>query len=532
MQTNENMPMDNDRDRMKTDPAFDEWANQYDSHPLDNRGDDRGVSVPGSMSKDRDRGRSRSLSPHRSRGRDRDRGSTRALARSRSRSRDRDQGRPRSPSRGGANRLDDDYLSGSRSRDDRNSRDRTRSKGSDGYKKDSAPYDDYRKSNRSAFDDQDHRRQSSQAMKHSCKFFMMGRCNRDNCRFSHDPPESGSYEGRSHDNIQSNNNSWTEQPQEHVSASGFSDVPNSNPSFDDKNSSWNDPSWNNLDLGGFDEMSRDMDMASNQESQLIHDGSGVYKSDGHQMAPGVTNQQALSYGEPFTQIVQNTASQFPSNANGNGPQIQLNGSVEDMFLSVGIQNQTDIQNKGGKSLETSKNNIPQVPGETTSNTEQVPQKAQSLNLADALGLLYSLPDSASMTVNEPVKTSVPQSLMSVEPVGEPKVSEERKAEDPGKPETTGKLEEGNIGNDEKAMRQFKIALVEFVKEILKPTWKEGKMSREVYKNIVKKVVEKVTSTVQGVQIPRTQEKVDHYLAFSKSKITKLVEAYVGRFQKA
>lgn len=84
--------------------------------------------------------------------------------------------------------------------------------------------------------------------------------------------------------------------------------------------------------------------------------------------------------------------------------------------------------------------------------------------------------------------------------------------------------------DEKAMRLFKISLVELVKEILNPTWKQGKMSKEVYKTIVKKAVDKVTSTIHGVQIPKTQEHIDHYISFSKLKISNLVEAYVEKFQ--
>lgn len=87
----------------------------------------------------------------------------------------------------------------------------------------------------------------------------------------------------------------------------------------------------------------------------------------------------------------------------------------------------------------------------------------------------------------------------------------------------GKVDEGNKIKDEKGMRLFKNALVEFVKEILKPTWKEGQMSREVHKTIVKKVVDKVTGTIQGEHVPKTQEKIDHYLSYSKPKLTKLVQ---------
>ncbi|KAL2657335.1 hypothetical protein AAZX31_04G195400 [Glycine max] len=84
----------------------------------------------------------------------------------------------------------------------------------------------------------------------------------------------------------------------------------------------------------------------------------------------------------------------------------------------------------------------------------------------------------------------------------------------------------------KGNRAFKFALVEFVKELLKPTWKDGQITKEDYKTIVKKVVDKVTGSMQGVNIPQTQEKIDHYLSFSKPKLNKLVQAYVEKVQKA
>ncbi|XP_059280124.1 zinc finger CCCH domain-containing protein 55-like [Lycium ferocissimum] len=102
---------------------------------------------------------------------------------------------------------------------------------------------------------------------------------------------------------------------------------------------------------------------------------------------------------------------------------------------------------------------------------------------------------------------------------------------PGAMNMHGKADEGNGNKDEKVMRLFKNALIEFVKEILKPIWKEGKMSREVHKTVVKKVVDKVTSTIQGEHVPKTQEKIEQYLAYSKPKITKLVQAYVERLLK-
>ncbi|KAK7247562.1 hypothetical protein RIF29_42447 [Crotalaria pallida] len=106
--------------------------------------------------------------------------------------------------------------------------------------------------------------------------------------------------------------------------------------------------------------------------------------------------------------------------------------------------------------------------------------------------------------------------------------------DNGPPESTDQ----NGGRDEakkkdvKGIRAFKYSLVEFVKELLKPTWKEGQITKEDYKAIVKKVTEKVTGTVQRLHIPQTQEKIDHYLSSSKPKLNKLVQAYVDKAQKA
>ncbi|WOL03412.1 zinc finger CCCH domain-containing protein 55 isoform X5 [Canna indica] len=85
--------------------------------------------------------------------------------------------------------------------------------------------------------------------------------------------------------------------------------------------------------------------------------------------------------------------------------------------------------------------------------------------------------------------------------------------------------------DAKVSKMFKYALAEYVKELLKPAWKEGQLSREAHKTIVKKVVDKVTSAIQGPNIPQTQEKIDVYLAHSKTKLSKLVQAYVEKYVK-
>ncbi|KAK8710036.1 hypothetical protein V6N13_145380 [Hibiscus sabdariffa] len=92
-----------------------------------------------------------------------------------------------------------------------------------------------------------------------------------------------------------------------------------------------------------------------------------------------------------------------------------------------------------------------------------------------------------------------------------------------------RTDEGKKNKDGKGIRTFKFALVEFVKDLLKPTWKEGQIGKEAYKNIVKKVVDKVITTVQGTNIPQTPEKVDQYLSISKPKLNKLVQVNAASF---
>ncbi|XWS16649.1 hypothetical protein CRYUN_Cryun34aG0109100 [Craigia yunnanensis] len=132
----------------------------------------------------------------------------------------------------------------------------------------------------------------------------------------------------------------------------------------------------------------------------------------------------------------------------------------------------------------------------------------------------------------------------LEPVASSEVTKENGVEETKKAEEENKngpsdnidaddrTDEGKKSKDGKGIRAFKFALVEFVKDLLKPTWKEGQIGKEAYKNIVKKVVDKVTATMQGTNIPHTPEKIDQYLSFSKPKLSKLVQAYVEKFQKS
>ncbi|XP_073297356.1 protein FRIGIDA-ESSENTIAL 1-like [Primulina huaijiensis] len=89
----------------------------------------------------------------------------------------------------------------------------------------------------------------------------------------------------------------------------------------------------------------------------------------------------------------------------------------------------------------------------------------------------------------------------------------------------------NVQNESKALKYFHAALVEYVKELVKPSWKEGLMSKDAHKIIVKKAVDKVLSTLQHDQIPNTAESIKSYLSISQVKLSNLVEGYIEKYGK-
>ncbi|XP_037448574.1 zinc finger CCCH domain-containing protein 55-like isoform X2 [Triticum dicoccoides] len=134
--------------------------------------------------------------------------------------------------------------------------------------------------------------------------------------------------------------------------------------------------------------------------------------------------------------------------------------------------------------------------------------------------------------NNPAPQSVGQTA-ATSVVTAPQAAENKKvdakAKDSDGEQDGDKNKKGNK-EESKALKMFKLALADFVKDVLKPTWKEGQLTREVHKTIVKKVVDKVTSTVENT--PPTKEKIDVYMSYSKEKLSKLVQAYVGKYVKA
>ncbi|XP_038983475.1 uncharacterized protein LOC103722082 isoform X2 [Phoenix dactylifera] len=83
----------------------------------------------------------------------------------------------------------------------------------------------------------------------------------------------------------------------------------------------------------------------------------------------------------------------------------------------------------------------------------------------------------------------------------------------------------------RSLKLLKIALADFVKEVLKPSWRQGNMSKEAFKTIVKKTVDKVSGAIPSHQIPKTQVKINQYVESSQRKLTKLVMAYVDKYVK-
>ncbi|XP_021301161.1 zinc finger CCCH domain-containing protein 38 isoform X2 [Herrania umbratica] len=142
------------------------------------------------------------------------------------------------------------------------------------------------------------------------------------------------------------------------------------------------------------------------------------------------------------------------------------------------------------------------------------------------------PDSDSHMPNQVERVASSEVTKENEGVEETKKAQEENKNGPSENiDADDRTDEGKKSKDGKGIRAFKFALVEFVKDLLKPTWKEGQIGKDAYKNIVKKVVDKVTATMQGANIPQTPEKIDQYLSFSKPKLSKLVQAYVEKFQK-
>ncbi|XP_050220792.1 uncharacterized protein LOC126671121 isoform X2 [Mercurialis annua] len=97
----------------------------------------------------------------------------------------------------------------------------------------------------------------------------------------------------------------------------------------------------------------------------------------------------------------------------------------------------------------------------------------------------------------------------------------------------GDVENGKSGNDKesRSTKLFKACLADFVKEVLKPSWRQGNMSKEIFKTVVKKTVDKVAGAMSRRRIPKSKPKINQYINSSERKLTKLVMGYVDKYAK-
>ncbi|GAB4831169.1 hsp70 nucleotide exchange factor fes1, variant 2 [Ancistrocladus abbreviatus] len=89
----------------------------------------------------------------------------------------------------------------------------------------------------------------------------------------------------------------------------------------------------------------------------------------------------------------------------------------------------------------------------------------------------------------------------------------------------------DMNRELKAVKHFRAALIESVKELMKPIWHQGRLTKGAYKTIVQKTEEKVIFSLLPNQIPNTSDLVRQYLTSCQPKIQKLVEGYVEKYGK-
>lgn len=91
---------------------------------------------------------------------------------------------------------------------------------------------------------------------------------------------------------------------------------------------------------------------------------------------------------------------------------------------------------------------------------------------------------------------------------------------------------GYLLKESKQMRNFRAVLVEYVKDLVQPTWGDRLLSKDAHKIIVEKAVDKVLSLRQQHQIPRMGKSIKSYLYASRAKLEKLVAGYIKKYGKS
>lgn len=77
---------------------------------------------------------------------------------------------------------------------------------------------------------------------------------------------------------------------------------------------------------------------------------------------------------------------------------------------------------------------------------------------------------------------------------------------------------------ETVRRAFKAALVHYLINLIKPSWKDGKISKNTHKIIIKKAADKVVQSFgEAAQFPSDPKQIKHYLECSHSKLCNLIQ---------
>ncbi|XP_073123938.1 uncharacterized protein [Henckelia pumila] len=94
------------------------------------------------------------------------------------------------------------------------------------------------------------------------------------------------------------------------------------------------------------------------------------------------------------------------------------------------------------------------------------------------------------------------------------------------------LQKGNVGvaevdrsksNKVQEVHSFKFVLIEHIRQILKPFWEQGNLSKDAYKIVMKKSIDKIIASIQASKFPRSRNDHQRYISASRSKIFELVQ---------
>ncbi|KZV43328.1 hypothetical protein F511_22402 [Dorcoceras hygrometricum] len=93
------------------------------------------------------------------------------------------------------------------------------------------------------------------------------------------------------------------------------------------------------------------------------------------------------------------------------------------------------------------------------------------------------------------------------------------------------VDQSSTTGDIKVVHAFKFFLIEHIRDLLRQYWEQGKLSKDAYKIIMKKSIDKIIGSIEASKFPKTKSDHQKYVAASKSKIFELVQAYVKKYQK-